>query len=139
MRGILSYGGYVPYRRLDRSDITKLFGAGGGKGARSVASYDEDTTSMAVEASRFALRPLGPTAIGLPRTVTFSTTAPAYMDKTNATAIHAALRFDDDCLAFDVTGSVRGAAASLRSALEGGATTLVAAVRYAHRPSHIWR
>ena len=40
VRGIVSAAGYVPYRRLQRADITKLFGAGGGKGTRSVASYD---------------------------------------------------------------------------------------------------
>ena len=49
MRGIISAGGYVPFRRLDRSEIARLFGAGGGKGTRAVASYDEDTTSLGVE------------------------------------------------------------------------------------------
>jgi len=56
MRGIISYGAYVPFRRLDRAEINKFFGSGGGKGTRSVASYDEDTTSMGVEAARLALR-----------------------------------------------------------------------------------
>ena len=32
-RGILSYGAYLPYRRLDRSDIRAVAGAGGGSGA----------------------------------------------------------------------------------------------------------
>ena len=56
MRGIISVGGYVPFRRLQRSEIAKTFGSGGGKGTRSVASYDEDTTTMGVEAARLALR-----------------------------------------------------------------------------------
>ena len=59
MRGILSAAGYVPFRRLDRGDIAKTFGSGGGKGSRSVASYDEDTTTMGVEAARYALRSTG--------------------------------------------------------------------------------
>ena len=65
MRGIISAGGYVPYRRLQRAEIAKTFGSGGGKGTRSVASYDEDTTTMGVEAARLALRgaPSGATPV----------------------------------------------------------------------------
>ena len=55
MVGILSYGVYLPYWRLQRSAITAALGSGGGKGSRAVASYDEDTTSMGVEAARIAL------------------------------------------------------------------------------------
>ena len=55
MRGIISAAGYVPYRRLQRSEIAAFFGTGGGRGTRSVASYDEDTTTMGVEAARAAL------------------------------------------------------------------------------------
>ena len=51
-RGILAAAGYVPYRRLQRSAIRDVMGSGGGKGTRSVASFDEDTTTMAVEAAR---------------------------------------------------------------------------------------
>ena len=56
MRGIISYGAYLPHRRLDRSAIAAVAGTGGGKGTRTVASYDEDTTTMGVEAGRRALR-----------------------------------------------------------------------------------
>ena len=56
MRGIVSIAGYVPYRRLQRSAVAQVFGTGGGKGSRSVASHDEDTTTMGVEAARLALR-----------------------------------------------------------------------------------
>ena len=54
--GIVAYGGYVPTYRLDRAAITAALGTGGGRGQRAVASFDEDTTSMAVEAARIALR-----------------------------------------------------------------------------------
>ena len=56
MRGIVGYGAYVPYHRLQRSAIGAAPGAGGGKGSRAVASYDEDPTSMAVEAARNLFR-----------------------------------------------------------------------------------
>ena len=55
MPGIVSYGAYLPYWRLQRGAIGQSLGSGGGKGTRSVASYDEDTTSMGVEAGRLAL------------------------------------------------------------------------------------
>ena len=56
MTGIVSYGAYVPYWRLQRSAIGGTLGSGGGRGTRSVASFDEDTTSLGVEAARVALR-----------------------------------------------------------------------------------
>ena len=96
MRGILSYAGYVPYRRLDRAEIAQFMGSGGGRGTRAVSSYDEDTTTMATEAARIALRPVEDASIdGL----WFSTASPAYLEKTNATAIHAALRLAPDIAA----------------------------------------
>jgi len=127
MRGILSFAGYVPYHRLDRATITEASGTNAGKGTRSVASYDEDTTTMAVEAARLALRPLGDAGRAAPDALWFSTTAPAYVDKTNATIVHAAVRLDREAAAFDANGSVRSAMGALRAALTGGGTTLVTA------------
>lgn len=124
MRGIISYGAYVPFRRLDRAEISTFFGSGGGKGTRSVASYDEDTTSMAVEAARVALASADPASTV--DALWFATTAPSYMDKTNATTIHAALRLDRDIPTMDMNGAVRSAAGALRTALSlGGGNTLV--------------
>jgi 3-hydroxy-3-methylglutaryl CoA synthase len=59
VNGIVAYGAYLPYFRLDRKAIGESLGATADKGTRSVASYDEDTTSMAVEAARAALRAAG--------------------------------------------------------------------------------
>src|SRR6476619_3528716 len=55
MAGLVGYGAYIPYWRLQRGAITAALGSGGGKGLRSVASFDEDTTSLGVEAGRNAL------------------------------------------------------------------------------------
>jgi 3-hydroxy-3-methylglutaryl CoA synthase/uncharacterized OB-fold protein len=123
MRGIVSVGGYVPYRRLQRSEIARTFGSGGGKGTRSVASYDEDTTTMGVEAGRACLA-AAPAGTHVDQ-VWFATADPAYLDKTNATAIHAALRLDSDAAALDLGGAARSAVGALRLALEGSGTTLV--------------
>jgi 3-hydroxy-3-methylglutaryl CoA synthase len=123
MRGIISAGGYIPYRRLQRAEIAKTFGSGGGRGTRSVASYDEDTTTMGVEAARFALK--GTSA--RPETLWFSTANPAYLDKNNASTVHAALRLDSDVAGFDFGGALRSGVGALRAALDGRGTTLIVA------------
>jgi 3-hydroxy-3-methylglutaryl CoA synthase/uncharacterized OB-fold protein len=124
MRGIVSAAGYVPYRRLQRSAVAQVFGSGGGKGSRAVASHDEDTTTMGVEAARLALRATPTVA---PDALWFATATPAYLDKTNATAIHAALRLPTDVPAFDFGGALRSGVGALVSTLraEGSGTTLV--------------
>jgi 3-hydroxy-3-methylglutaryl CoA synthase/uncharacterized OB-fold protein len=114
VQGIVAYGAYVPYWRLQRSAIGAALGAGGGKGTRAVASYDEDATSMGVEAARLALRNCGQPA---PHGLIFSTSSPPYLDKTNATAIHAALGLDRSGSAYDVNGSVRSAFQAFTSAM----------------------
>src|SRR5918994_2674767 len=124
-RGILSYGAYLPYRRLDRSEIRAVAGTGGGSGTRTVASYDEDTTTLGVAAARRALAD-APAGVS-PGSLWFSTVTPAYVDKTNATAVHAALRLDDGVAAFDANGAVRSAVGILRVALASGPPALVVA------------
>ena len=121
MNGILAYGAYLPYFRLDRKTIGATLGGSAGRGTRVVASYDEDTTSMGVEAARAALRGAPRVA---PAAVYFATADPAYLDKTNATAIHAALGLDDSAMAFDMLGSIRSAAGALRAAADAGRPTL---------------
>ena len=127
MRGIVSYGAYVPYWRLQRSAITSTLGSGGGKGTRSVASYDEDTTSMGVEAARIALR-AAPEGTHDP-TVWFATTEPAYADKTNATAIHAALGLASSVGAYDVNGAVRSNVAACIAADATDGLAIVSDIR----------
>jgi hydroxymethylglutaryl-CoA synthase len=121
MNGIVAYASYLPYFRLDRKSIGDALGSSGGKGSRTVASYDEDTTSMGVEAARVALR--GAPGVA-PAAVYFATADPAYLDKTNATAIHAALSLDDSAMAFDMLGSIRSGAGVLRAAVDAGRPTL---------------
>ena len=122
MRGITSAAAYVPFRRLDRSQISGFLGTGGGRGTRSVASHDEDTTTMGVEAARLALR-AAPAAA--PDALWFATSTPAYHDKTNATAIHAALRQERRIPAYDFGGALRSGVGALQAALAGSGSVLV--------------
>jgi hydroxymethylglutaryl-CoA synthase len=117
--GVVAYGSYVPWWRLERATIAQALGARSGRGTRAVASYDEDATSMGVEAARGALA-TSPAAV-VPQAVYFATTAPPYLDKTNATTIHAALDLPESVMAVDMVGSVRSAAGAWRAALDAAA------------------
>ena len=109
--GIAAWGTYLPYWRLQRAAIGGVLGAGGGKGTRAVASYDEDTTTLGVEAARRALA-AGPGAPAV-QDLWLSTPDPAYLDKTSATAVHAALGLGRSCGAYDFAGSSRSAVGTL--------------------------
>ena len=126
MRGIIGYGAYIPFHRLQRSAITAALGTGGGRGTRSVAGYDEDATSMAVEACRNLFASLGDAA-PTPASVSFATATPPYLDKANANVIHAALDLPTSVFAGDVGGSARSVNAALRAALDGTRPALIAA------------
>jgi 3-hydroxy-3-methylglutaryl CoA synthase/uncharacterized OB-fold protein len=108
---------------LARADIGEFWGAGGGSGSRSVASFDEDTTTLGVEAARIALRELPDET--MPASLLFATANPPYLDKTNATTLHAALGLSDAVTAFDTVGAVRSGAGAVLAALDSRRRTLV--------------
>src|SRR2546425_2225445 len=105
--GIVRYGSYVPYFRLQRAAM------GAGKGERAVASFDEDSVSMAVEAGRDALR--GGVAIDA---VLFATASPAYAEKLNAATIQAALDLPETVASLELGGSTRMGLAGLLVGLD---------------------
>ena len=51
MAQLLTYGAHIPRYRLSRTAIAAALQTGAGSGWRAVASFDEDSTSMAVEAA----------------------------------------------------------------------------------------
>jgi 3-hydroxy-3-methylglutaryl CoA synthase len=114
----------VPRHRLPRASIAAALGAPAGKGARAVASYDEDSTSMGLEAAR---RTVADAA--RPASIHFATSSPAYADKTNAVAIHAALGLGHDGFAVDIAGSVRGATGAWRAAAACDGLAVLADIR----------
>lgn len=116
--GLLAYASYLPRRRLAGSDI------GLRRGDRVVASYDEDSTTMAVAAAARALREQS-----LPANLYFATSSPAYADKTNAVAIHSALGLPESAFATDLCGTGRSTVAAWRSAASTGGLAVSADVR----------
>jgi 3-hydroxy-3-methylglutaryl CoA synthase/uncharacterized OB-fold protein len=115
---LIAYATYLPRHRLAGAGI------GLRRGDRVVASYDEDSTTMAVAAAARALGGHPP-----PTDVYFATSSPAYLDKTNATAIHAALGLPYASFATDLCGTGRSGFAAWRAAAATGGVALTADVR----------
>lgn len=116
--GLVAYASYLPRRRLAGSDI------GLRRGDRVVASYDEDSTTMAVAAAVRALHGQAP-----PTNLYLATSSPAYADKTNASAIHAALGLSPAAFATDLCGTGRSTIAAWRSAAATGGLAVSADIR----------
>jgi 3-oxoacyl-[acyl-carrier-protein] synthase III len=76
---------------------------------------------MAVAAARHAVAGSHPPT----DSVWFATASPPYLDKTNGTAIHAALGLDPAVGAYDVIGSTRSAMGALRAAWRSAGSSLV--------------
>ncbi len=128
MRGIVAIGTYVPRHRLDRAVLASALDLPPQRGTRSVASHDEDVTTLAVEAARPALRGLDASV----QSVWLASTRVPYLDKTNAAAVAAALRLGDRAAAYDVGGALRSGMAAMRAAASesGPALAVLSDIRY---------
>ena len=128
--GILSYGAYLPRRRLQRKSIAAAnswFAPGLralAKGERAMANWDEDTVTMAVEAARDCLA--GPAPADLEQLILASTTHP-FDDRQNAAIVANAMHLGSALRVLDVSGSQRAGTSALISALAGGGSSLVTA------------
>ena len=127
--GIISYAAYVPRHRLTGAEIASALGGGGGKGSRAVASFDEDTTTLAVEAARPVVHVTQGADPIVPGSLVLATTSPAYLDKTNAAAVHVALDLPHDGFAVDAAGSPRSAVGALRTAAATGGLAVLSDLR----------
>jgi 3-hydroxy-3-methylglutaryl CoA synthase/uncharacterized OB-fold protein len=121
-QGIVGYGAYLPAHRLDFADLAATLGTGSPKGSRVVAGFDEDATTMGFEAARRIVD--GPIDA-----LWFATTSPPYAEKTNATAVHAALGAGGAGFAVDLAGSARSGTGALRAAAAEGGLAVCGDVR----------
>jgi 3-hydroxy-3-methylglutaryl CoA synthase len=133
MVGIVAYGAYVPRLRLNRQavyDANKWFAAGLrglAKGERSMANWDEDSITMAVEASRDCLTSHKAEDV---RNIYFASTTHPFKDRQNAGVIGTALNVEQNLSATDIGGSLKAGTSALIAGLNAskeGAPTLVAA------------
>ena len=115
MIGIKSFGAYIPWHRLDRQQFLKAWGGFAIPGERSVAYYDEDSVTMAVEASVNCLKDFDPQKVdGL----YFATTTAPYKEKQSAATMRLALNMRDDIRTADFTTSLRCGSTALLMAYD---------------------
>ncbi|WP_085993060.1 OB-fold domain-containing protein [Oceanobacillus senegalensis] len=122
MRGILSYGAYIPYNRLKRSKLKDFFGISALKGEKAVAGFDEDVVSMGVEAGFDSLNGLDEKKID---TVYFATTNGPYDEKSSISTITKALDLRENVRGIESAHSLRAGTSSLLQALDQEKQTLV--------------
>jgi len=115
MVGIVSYGGYVPFYRLSRETIGKAWGKNAGKGERAVAGGDEDSITMAVEATLGCIRGIEKDEID---SLYFASARPPYAQKQSASIVSAACNLREDINTSDFGHSLRGGTSALKSAMD---------------------
>ncbi len=116
MAGIIAYGAYIPRMRLQRAAIyaaNSWFAPGLkglARGERSIANWDEDSVTMAVEAARDCLagRDRGDVSA-----VMLASTSFPFADRQNAGIVKEALNLDDGVASLDLGASQRAGTGAL--------------------------
>jgi 3-hydroxy-3-methylglutaryl CoA synthase len=123
--GILSFGAYVPRKRLQRAAIYAPHAwfapslKGLAKGERAIGDWDEDCITMAVEAARDALVGVDRATLG---SLSLASTTLPYVDRLNSGVVKEALNLPDAVAAMDATGSQRAGVSSLLQALRAASS-----------------
>jgi hydroxymethylglutaryl-CoA synthase len=112
--GITGFGVHVPRYRLSAQTLASVWGGGGG-GERAVANHDEDSLTMAVEASLAALGPRDGVNLG---GVMLASTTPPYAEKSSAAVLAAVVDAPRDLFVADLGGSLRAGTTGLRLAMD---------------------
>ncbi|RME27854.1 MAG: hydroxymethylglutaryl-CoA synthase family protein, partial [Deltaproteobacteria bacterium] len=133
MIGIKAYGGYIPRLRIDRMIIYRNMGwyapatITAARGERSFCNWDEDSITMAVEASRDCL---GENRQGIGSVLLATTTSP-FADRSMSVVLKEALGLPDETYCAQIGSSQRAGTQALLDGLArvaaGGGDCLVAA------------
>lgn len=119
--GLTGFGGYIPRLRLQRKAVAQANAwiapnfLGKGKGERSMANWDEDAVTMAVEAARDLLGPDDDRSHV--DALFFGSTTMPFKDRLNAGIISAALTLEETVRAVDVASTQRAGTSALLQAL----------------------
>lgn len=125
MVGIVAYGGYVPRLRLNRKAVAQAHAwinpglMGQARGNRSMANWDEDSVTMAVEAARDCLNGIEREDLG---GLYFASTTMPFADRQNSAIVATALSLPEGVAAADVANSQRAGATALIQGLNAAGT-----------------
>lgn len=119
MVGIKSYGAYIPWYRIDRKVIYGAMGwhnpAGLSPGEKAVASYDEDSLSMAVNAGMDCLNGIDRNTID---GVYFASVSLPYKVRQNSALVATALDLRPDIRTADFCSSTKAGTTALVAACD---------------------
>ena len=115
MAGIVSYGTYVPTYRLPRDLIAKEWGTPSQGGERAIANFDEDSLTLAVNASIDALGNRDPQTLS---GVFFASTTSPYREKQAAVTVATVLDASPEVRTMDFTDTLRAGTSALLTALD---------------------
>ncbi len=115
MAGIVSYGTYVPTYRLPRDLIAQEWGTPSLGGERAIANYDEDSLTLAVNASVDALGAQDPQRLA---GVFFASTTSPYREKQAAVTVATVLDAKAEIRTMDFTDTLRAGTSALLTALD---------------------
>lgn len=125
--GLLSYGIYVPRRRLQRSSIydsNKWFAPGLrglAKGEKAITGWDEDPITMAVEAGRHCIQGIDRSIV---HSLSLASTTLPFADRSNSGVVKEAMNLNDELSVSDRSGSLRCGTTALMDALQKEQTQL---------------
>lgn len=115
MAGIMSYGAYIPFNRLPRAEISKVWGGRSLPGEKAVAGFDEDSITMAVAAAIDCLKGVDYNDVD---GVYFASTTSPYREKQASALIAQVLNLDSCVSTMDFSGSLRGGTNALKAAID---------------------
>ena len=120
MKGIVSYGSYLPLNRINRDTVSKAMGwlhqATYMKGEKCVANFDEDSVTMAVAAAMNCLEGYERNNVG---GLYFATTTSPFKERGCADVIRTALDLTSHIKTADFSGSTSAGTSALIAALNG--------------------
>lgn len=125
MAGIVAYGAYIPYNRLDRKNIKEAFNKPVMPGEKAVANYDEDSITMGAAAALECCRNFDAKKLD---GVYFASTTFPYKEKQSATVIAGVLDCEKGIRTADYSNSLRCGITALITAIDaavGGKNILV--------------
>lgn len=120
MKGIISYGIYLPYYRLKRKTIFKSMSwfnpgtAGLARGEKAVANFDEDSITLSVAAGMDCFTDIDRNQIDA---LYMASTSFPNMERANSSIASMALNLSSDLRAADFSGSLKSGTTAFISAL----------------------
>ena len=119
MKGIVSYGNYLPLNRISRDTVFKAMGwlhqATYMKGEKCVANFDEDSVTMSVAAAVNCLQGYERKNVG---GLYFATTTAPFKERRGADIVGSALDLNSDVRKADLTNSISSGTTALVAAID---------------------